>query len=233
MANRARATEYAPLIVAAASRYRLAPALLAGLVDHESGWNPRALRVEVAIHDASRGLGQLLLKTARSLGYTGTEEGLFDPAVNLDLAAKYLDKQIRQAQSVQGGLSAYNGGWRPRDGFGAPSQREYTAVLARSQTTGEPTTTRLVRIGEYANQPYVDAVMRGARDFAQVSALNAQASASSPAPLAAVLAPSAKPAPAPVPASIVPASSSSSAVKWIAAAAAVGALAWLVKRMAS
>lgn len=207
MPNTAKATEYAPLLVAAAVRYGIAPALLAGLVEHESGWNPRARRAEVRLNDASHGLGQLLLATARGMGYAGDAEGLYDPATNLTYTARYLSEQIRRAGSVQGGLSAYNGGYRPNDGFGAPSPRAYTVVLARYQSgprAGQPQRTRAVAVGEFANKDYVDDIMGRARSFATIAALNPRAGATSaaiaakpaatPAPLTTVLAPTAKPA---------------------------------------
>ena len=43
------------------------------------------------------GLMQIKLATARSLGYTGTAEGLRDPATNLTYAVKYLAGAFRAA----------------------------------------------------------------------------------------------------------------------------------------
>lgn len=233
MANLRGATTYATLVIAAAGRYNLAPALLAGLVDHESNWNPRAIRQEVAIGDASRGLGQILFRTAQSIGYTGTADGLFDPATNLEYAAKYLAQQIRLAGSVQGGLSAYNGGYNPSRGFGKVATQPLTVVLARSQTTGVPITTRQVKVGEYANQPYVDSVMANARAYAQLPAITAGAGASSaPAPLSAVVSPTPKGAPSPVPMLIGTAPILGAAIGWkgIVGVLGVGALVWLARR---
>lgn len=165
MANLSAARAYAALIKDAGLSTGVAPALIAGVLEHESRWNPRALRDEPAIGDASRGLGQLLLRTAQSLGFAGDPAGLFDPTVNIPLAAEYLAQQIALAGSTQGGVSAYNGGYRPDVGFGAPSPIAYTAVLARG-ADGKPTQTRAVAVGEFANQPYVDDVMTRARAFA-------------------------------------------------------------------
>ena len=55
----------------------------------ESGGNPRAVRYEPRLNDASYGLGQLLYSTARGLGYAGTPAGLYDPETNIDLIARY------------------------------------------------------------------------------------------------------------------------------------------------
>lgn len=219
---------------AAAERYKLAPALLAGLVDHESNWNPRAYRFEPfkpgtnADDDASRGLTQVLLRTAREIGYGGTAEGMFDPATSLDLGAHYLDTQIRRAGgSLAGGLSAYNGGYRPNDGFGQPSPREYDVVLARNAQS-VPTLTRHVRVGQYANQPYVDSVMLRARAFAQSLEWNSAAGtpASGPASIAELVSPLPRPAPAPVPFTLAGAGAPSGKAVAVAAAGAIAA--WLL-----
>jgi len=82
-------TRYGYLIRAAADKYDLDPNLIFATIMVESGGNTYAIRQEPRIHDASYGLGQLLYGTARGIGYRGTPEGLFDPAVNIDLIAKY------------------------------------------------------------------------------------------------------------------------------------------------
>lgn len=80
---------YGSLIRSAATKYDLDPNLIFATIMVESGGNTYAVRQEPRIHDASYGLGQLLYGTARGIGYRGTPEGLFDPAVNIDLIAKY------------------------------------------------------------------------------------------------------------------------------------------------
>ena len=82
-------TRYGSLIREAAQEYDLDPNLIFATIMIESGGNTYAVRQEPRIHDASYGLGQLLYGTARGIGYRGTPEGLFDPAVNINLIAKY------------------------------------------------------------------------------------------------------------------------------------------------
>lgn len=82
-------TRYGYLIRLSAEKYELDPNLIFATIMIESGGNTYALRHEPRIHDASYGLGQLLYGTARGIGYRGTPEGLYDPAVNIDLIAKY------------------------------------------------------------------------------------------------------------------------------------------------
>jgi len=77
----------------------------------ESGGNPRAYRAEPQIDDASRGLMQFLLSTARGLGYTGEPDGLYDPAISLDLGAHYIhDLRRSYGEDFQAVYSAYNSG---------------------------------------------------------------------------------------------------------------------------
>ncbi len=80
---------YGYLIRQSASEYDLDPNLIFATIMVESGGNTYAIRQEPRIHDASYGLGQLLYGTARGIGYRGTPEGLFDPATNIDLIARY------------------------------------------------------------------------------------------------------------------------------------------------
>lgn len=167
MANVTAGQRYAALWQAAEDAQGIPRGLLAGLIDHETGgtWNPRAIRQEPAIGDASRGLTQILYRTAAGIGFDGGAEDLFDPAINIALGARYLAQQHNRAGTWEGALSAYNGGWRPDTGFGRPVTRPTTVVLARSQTTGAVTQTRTAMPGEYANQPYVDSVLERARAF--------------------------------------------------------------------
>lgn len=81
--------EYGQFIREAAAEYDVDPNLIFATIMIESGGNPRAIRHEPRIHDASYGLGQILYGTARGLGYRGAPEGLFDPETNIKLIAIY------------------------------------------------------------------------------------------------------------------------------------------------
>ena len=66
------------------------------------------------------GLMQIKLATARGLGYTGTAEGLRDPATNLTYAVKYLAGAFRAANGDHNrAVSYYAGGYY----FAAKRQR--------------------------------------------------------------------------------------------------------------
>jgi soluble lytic murein transglycosylase-like protein len=89
-------------ITAAAKKYGLDPALLAGLVKQESGFNPNA-----GSPAGARGLTQLMPGTAAGLGVTN----VLDPAQSLDGGAKYLRAQLDAfGGDVTRALAAYNAG---------------------------------------------------------------------------------------------------------------------------
>jgi soluble lytic murein transglycosylase-like protein len=93
---------YRAEITAAAKKYGLDPALLAGLVKQESGFNPNA-----GSPAGARGLTQLMPGTAAGLGVTN----VLDPAQSLDGGAKYLRQQLDAFGSdVARALAAYNAG---------------------------------------------------------------------------------------------------------------------------
>jgi soluble lytic murein transglycosylase-like protein len=89
-------------ITAAAKKHGVDPALLAGLVKQESGFNPNA-----GSPAGARGLTQLMPGTAAGLGVSN----VLDPAQNLDGGAKYLRQQLDAfGGDVTRALAAYNAG---------------------------------------------------------------------------------------------------------------------------
>jgi soluble lytic murein transglycosylase-like protein len=95
-------TPFAAEITAAAKKHGVDPALLAGLVKQESGFNPNAVSPAGA-----RGLTQLMPGTAAGLGVTDP----LDPAQALDGGAKYLRQQLDAfGGDVTRALAAYNAG---------------------------------------------------------------------------------------------------------------------------
>jgi soluble lytic murein transglycosylase-like protein len=100
-------------IEAAASAHQLDPNLVRGLIAAESQFDPNA----VGDDGASIGLMQVQVLTAASVGIQGD---LTDPVTNLAAGTAYLAEQIAIAGGIDAGISAYNGGYRPQLGFGAP-----------------------------------------------------------------------------------------------------------------
>jgi Transglycosylase SLT domain len=124
------------LIWTAAGSRGLDPLLVKAVIAKESSFNPQAYRAEPRIQDASRGLMQVLYGTASWLGYTGTPEGLFDPATSIQYGTAYLANRWIHYQSsprqLTDAMAAYNAGTAYYDD----------------------------RLGVYANQEYVTAVLR-------------------------------------------------------------------------
>ncbi len=119
-------TPYAAEITAAANKHGVDPALLAGLVKQESGFNPNA-----GSPAGAQGLTQLMPATAASLGVTNSH----DPAQALDGGAKYLKQQLdRFGGDVARALAAYNAGPGAVERFGGvPPYAETQSYVQKVQ----------------------------------------------------------------------------------------------------
>jgi len=89
----ARDAQYDALVATHAKANNLPEALVHRVIVRESGYRPHL------VSRGNIGLMQIKLGTARSLGYTGTAEGLRDPDTNLTWAVKYLAGAYRVANS--------------------------------------------------------------------------------------------------------------------------------------
>ena len=130
-------TPYGSEITAAAQRNGLDPALLAGLIKQESGFNPNARSGAGA-----QGLTQLMPGTAAGLGVTNP----LDPAQAIEGGAKYLKQQLdRFGGDVARALAAYNAGPGAVQRFGgvppyAETQNYVRVVQANAAAFRNPTT---------------------------------------------------------------------------------------------
>jgi soluble lytic murein transglycosylase-like protein len=105
------ATQFDDLFFEKAAWYSVPYTWVKAIAGAESDYNPNAYREEPQINDASRGLMQVLERTARALGYQGTADGLFDPATSVDLGTKLLAENIQRfGKDFQRVYSAYNSG---------------------------------------------------------------------------------------------------------------------------
>ena len=110
---------YLPLVTQAAAKYSIPTALLLGHIKQESNFKPDARLDEPALKDASWGMVQLLLGTAKGLDPDATVEKLLDPVYNIDLAAKLISKNlVRYNGNIQDAIAAYNAGSARKDAQG-------------------------------------------------------------------------------------------------------------------
>jgi soluble lytic murein transglycosylase-like protein len=119
-------TPFASEITAAAKRNGVDPALLAGLVEQESNFDPNA-----GSPAGAQGLTQLMPATAASLGVTNVH----DPAQALEGGAKYLRQQLdRFGGDVARALAAYTAGPGAVERFGGvPPYAETQQYVRRVQ----------------------------------------------------------------------------------------------------
>ena len=88
--------------------------LICATITHESdrSWDPK-----VVSRAGAMGLMQIMPRTGKWLGkfegveWTSTEAVLFNPIYNIRLGTRYLSKLIH-TYDLEGGLAAYNGGWK-------------------------------------------------------------------------------------------------------------------------
>ena len=93
---------YGDLIQSTAQRYQVDSLLLASMVEAESGFNPYAMSPQGAL-----GLMQIMPETANPYSV----DDLLEPAVNIDLGARYLAKLLRDFDGdVALALAGYNAG---------------------------------------------------------------------------------------------------------------------------
>ncbi|WP_304518302.1 lytic transglycosylase domain-containing protein [Cohnella sp. REN36] len=116
------ASAYDGLILAAASRYGIDPALIKGVIQTESGFRPDA-----GSSAGAKGLMQLMDATARGLGVTDS----FDPQQNVDGGSRYLSYLLRKYDGNEmTALAAYNAGPGRVDGLGLRTNEDVAARLS-------------------------------------------------------------------------------------------------------
>src|SRR3984893_2075093 len=100
--SQAKQAKYDALIAAHARANDVPEALVHRVIVRESRYQPQLVG-----RGGTIGLMQIKLATARSLGYTGTAEGLRDPDTNLTYAVKYLAGAYRAAKGDHRRAMAY------------------------------------------------------------------------------------------------------------------------------
>jgi soluble lytic murein transglycosylase-like protein len=101
-----------PIINEMASKYNIEPAWIKAHIKAESDWDVNASRFEAHKGDASWGLMQLLLATARGvLGDNNlTTTQLINPRVNIEAGTKFLSQLWNRYGNMRDAMAAYNAG---------------------------------------------------------------------------------------------------------------------------
>lgn len=102
--------KYQTPIALASQKYGVPIELIMGHIKQESGFNPNAYRAEPQINDASYGMMQLLLKTAKGLDPNATLEKLYDANYNIDLGTRLIAQNLKKYPNVSDAIAAYNSG---------------------------------------------------------------------------------------------------------------------------
>ena len=146
-----RENEFDPLVAQASAKFNVPAHIIKGVIGKESSYNPNAYRDEPHVNDASRGLMQVLLGTAKMVGYKGDANGLYDPPTGINAGTAVLNYYRNLAARIPEGwkwedvLSMYNAGM-------VKSKKETTAA-------GKPVYRPKKKTdGTYVNQSYVDYV---------------------------------------------------------------------------
>ena len=137
---------FGPMVEASAKKHNIDPAILAGLIQTESGWNPNAIS-----RSGAKGLTQFMDPTAAEFGVN-----VYDPASAIDGGAKYLRYLIDYFKGdMRLAIFAYNGGMGNIKKYGGPipgsreNQEYYGKVIRNAGSYGygkqalqDPTTFR-------------------------------------------------------------------------------------------
>ena len=93
---------YVSIVLKAANKHKIDPAIIMAIIMAESGYNPRAVSKKGA-----KGLMQLMPRTAKSLGV----KNIFNPNDNINAGAKYFKRNLKKFNgNVKLALAAYNAG---------------------------------------------------------------------------------------------------------------------------
>lgn len=122
------AASLSTLIDAMALKYNVPAALIKAIIKVESNWNINASRFEAHKTDASWGLMQVMLATAKeTLSNSGlTITQLTNPSVNIEAGTKYLAQQLKRYNgNIMDAIAAYNAGSARKNESGVYNNNAY------------------------------------------------------------------------------------------------------------
>lgn len=104
--------KYHKLIAKTSLKYDLDPQLIYATIMTESEGNEMAYRYEPHLGEASLCMGQILISTARGLGFNGSPQKIYQPDICIDLIGKYYRNFLDQYEYLtpQQLARAYNSG---------------------------------------------------------------------------------------------------------------------------
>lgn len=128
---RAVAYDFVAMISSEARRMGVDQDLALAVAWHESRLKPGRELPEPKLKTSSIGIFQVLLPTARSMGFSGSKKALFDPKTNIKYGVQYLSQCTKRFKTdVNGIFCCYNGGLRVKESFCAtPKIRHYIAQV--------------------------------------------------------------------------------------------------------
>ncbi len=101
--KKAKESRFDPIIIKAANRHGVDPAIIKAIIKAESRYNPKALSKRGA-----KGLMQLMPKTAKALGVKDS----FNPVHNIDGGTKYFKELLTKfGGKMEYAIAAYNAGY--------------------------------------------------------------------------------------------------------------------------
>ncbi len=121
-----------PIITQMSEKYDVPTALIKATIKQESNWNVSASRFEAHKTDASWGLMQILLATAREiLGNNNlTITQLMNPQINIEAGTKYLAKQLKRYNGdMMSAIAAYNAGTAKKKEDGTYTNNAYVQTV--------------------------------------------------------------------------------------------------------
>lgn len=102
---------YDDIVNLAASTYAVPPDWIKGVIGAETSFLTPPKTWEPKVQEYAVGPMQILLSTARGLGFTGTVDELAEPLVNIPIGAAYLaELRGRYGDDFRAVYSAYNSG---------------------------------------------------------------------------------------------------------------------------
>ncbi|EKS36619.1 transglycosylase SLT domain-containing protein [Afipia broomeae] len=126
----AQRANYESMVASHAAANGVPAELVHRVIVRESRYNPRA------VSKGNYGMMQIKLATARSLGYTGTAQGLLDPDTNLTYAVKYLAGAYQAAGGNHNRAVSYYAG-----GYYYAAKRQGLLPRQQVQAQAEPSIT--------------------------------------------------------------------------------------------